>query len=67
MKPQPTTRRINAHLWGGTGYCYITRTDGTRFRVSRVRVVRGQFMGRVINGSPKVWERIEPDYHIELS
>ena len=60
-------RRINAHLWAATGYCYVTRADGTRFRVSRVRTNRGILEGRVINGSDKIWERIEAGNHIELS
>jgi hypothetical protein len=68
-RKQPTPREINQHLWAATGYCYVTLPDGRRFRVSRVRTMRGVLKGRVItgSGSEKFWEAIPPDAVIELT
>ena len=64
---QTTTRAINAHLASMTAYCYIDLPDGRRIRVSRVRAFRKRIQGRIILGSPKVWETIPGDAIVELS
>lgn len=61
-----TVREINAHLWGGTGSCYVTTEEGFRFRVSRVRTRKGMTEGRIINGSARMWEWIPSDATVEL-
>lgn len=61
-----TVREINAHLWAGTGSCYVTTLEGQRYRVSRVRSRRGLIEGRVITGSSRVWEWIPSDATVEL-
>lgn len=61
-----TVREINAHLWAGTGSCYVTTEEGQRFRISRVRTRKGMVEGRIINGSARVWEWIPSDATVEL-
>lgn len=58
MEKQVTVREINAHLQSDTAYCYVTRADGSNFRIARARTRNGVMEGRVINGSPKEWEMI---------
>lgn len=53
-----TVREINSHLQSCTAYCYVTRADGSNFRISRARTRKGVMEGRVINGSEKEWEPI---------
>jgi hypothetical protein len=65
--PLPSPRQINAHLSSLTTYCYIDLPGGKRIRISRARTRKGVLEGRVINGSPKTWEPIPLDSHVELS
>lgn len=65
--PMPSVRKINAHLWAATGYCYIDLPDGRRIRISRARTRKGVVEGRIINGSKKTWEVIPAGSHVELS
>lgn len=64
---QLSTLAINRHLSSCSAYCYINLPDGRRLRVSRVRYFRKQMQGRIILGSPKVWETIPGDATVELS
>lgn len=69
---QPTVREINARLWCGQGYCYVSLADGRRMRVSWVKSRKGVMEGRVINTSgwttaPTTWEVIPADAVVELS
>lgn len=64
---QPTVRKINSHLFGGSHYCYIDLPDGRRLRISRARTRKGVVEGRVILGSEKDWETIPADAAVELS
>ena len=63
---QPTVRQINAHVFAGTGSCYIDLPDGRRFRISRARTRAGVIEGKVIMGSDKDWETIPAASYIEL-
>jgi hypothetical protein len=62
----PSVRRINAHLFGGSGYCYVDLPDGWRIRISRARSRKGVVEGRVILGSEKKWEVIPANAVVEL-
>ena len=67
---QPTVRKINSHVFGGTGYCYVSLPDGRRMRISWARSRKGIVEGRVINTSgwtPKTWEQIPANAVVELS
>jgi hypothetical protein len=65
--PTPSVRKINAHLWAATGYCYVDLPDGRRIRISRARTRNGVVEGRVISGSKKTWEVIPLGSRVELS
>lgn len=67
MKKQATVREINAHVWCGQAYCYVSLPDGRRLRISRARTRKGVVEGRVICGSEKDWEVIPSDAVVELS
>lgn len=64
---RPTVREINAHLWGGSAYCYVDLPDGRRLRISRARTRKGVVEGRVILGSEKDWEVIPFGAIVDLS
>lgn len=61
-----TVREINAHVWAGTGSCYIDLPDGRRIRISRLRTRGGVVEGRIVLGSRKAWEKIPADAAVEL-
>jgi hypothetical protein len=64
---QPNVREINAHLFGGSRYCYVDLPDGRRLRISRARTRKGVVEGRVIVGSERDWEAIPAGSHVELN
>lgn len=73
-KQQPTVRQINAHLFGGSAYCYVDMPDGSRLRISRARTRYGVVEGRVICWSHRAsiheasdWAVIPADAVVELS
>jgi len=63
---QPTVRQINAHVFAGTGTCYVYREGAATLRISRARTRKGKIEGRVIVGSPNDWEPILPGDVVEL-
>jgi hypothetical protein len=63
---QPTVRQINAHVFAGTGSCYIYSEGQPTLRISRARTRKGVVEGRVITGSTKEWETIPADAEIDL-
>jgi hypothetical protein len=67
MNKQPTARQINAHLASMSSYCYVNLPNGNRLRISHARTRNGVLEGRVILGSPKVWEVIPSTAIVELS
>lgn len=66
MERQPTVREINSHLASCSSYCYVDLPDGRRLRISRARSVKGVVEGRVILGSPRIWEVIPEGSRVEL-
>jgi hypothetical protein len=63
---QPTVREINAHVFAGTGNCYVYRAGKPTLRIGRARTRKGVVEGRVIVGSSNEWEPIPPDAVVEL-
>jgi hypothetical protein len=63
---QPTVRQINAHVFAGTGTCYVYREGAPTLRISRARTRKGIVEGRVIIGSINEWEHIPSDAIVEL-
>ena len=78
---QVTVRQINAHLFGGAGYCMVYAT-GWQARISWARTHNGVKQGRVVNLSvePNVsqpemaedrmglhWITVPDDARVELS
>ena len=63
---QPSVKAINAHVFAGTGSCYIDTRDGRRFRISRARTRKGIVEGRVICGSSREWEPIPAHASVEM-
>jgi hypothetical protein len=63
---RPSVREINQHLRTLKGYAYVVLPNG-QFRISAIKTIDGQLMGKSIRYAGQVWLPIPDDAKIDLT